>query len=607
MPIPNLALTLSVGGAVASSLPSSLKRTTREIDALREKAAEDRAELKRLSAELRTLEKGTDEYNQTAQQVQSLKDSLAETGAAQRDLVVRQRELQDGAASLGRAMGRMGGVVAGVTGGVIAGVLAITAYSNRLRSFAGLAAQTGGDMRQLDRDARALGVTLGDADLGRAAIQSLAELRQQGRSLQADFAAAGIAGIDIDRLQAGRIELSDIQRVLADIAAEGDTINSAIRRDALAGLVGPDLLQAAAEMNSVSDETLLLRQRLAGASDASLRMRDSVAQGLTPVLTPLFGVVERVSNAIADSSGATRGFIGVVAVGGAVVGGLITAVSAAGFVYIGLKNAVDAARVARTALTATELRATAVSKIGAVATGARAAVQGVLTASLFTSVAGWVAATVAAIGFNVATGGVLLAIGALIAGVILLVKNWDTVKAAVVGFIERFTLLPALFGVVSGAITALGEVAGPVFTAIFNAIKPVADLVQGLVSGIGRVAGVVGRFLGFGGGSEDSAPGEDRRPPRDDGRGGDGRGGPPPSGMVSARPAPMRMDLPAPEQLPPTPVQAMAARGQPDEQTITEITNHFTITGVADPEQVARQVVRILERGEAQIVSTRGA
>lgn len=706
MPIPNLALTLSVAGAVASSLPSSLKTTTRELDALRERAAEDRAELRRLSAELRTLEQGTDEYNETAQRVQALKDSLAETGVEQRNLVVRQRELQAGTNQTGRALGRMGGVVAGVTGGVIAGIAAITAYSGRLRSLSGLAASTGRDVRSLDREARDLGITLGDPDLGRSALTALAELRQQGRALQADFGAAGIAGIDISALQAGNLELADIQRVLQDIAAEGDTINSAIRRDALAGLVGPDLLAAAQQLNDTSDETLLLRQRLAGASDAALEMRDSVAQGLTPVLTPLLGVVQNISGAIAESSGVTRGFIGTVAVGGAVIGGLVTAVSAAGFVYIGLKNAVDAARGAYvllhvaetrsaiasrigaavtgvragvqtvltgslfssvgawTAATAGEVRNRAVSVVGitvtsaraaaqnvltgslfssvgawvassaaaatgtvtttlgTVATGARAAVQAVLTTSLFASVAGWVAATVAAIGFNVATGGVVLAIGALIAGIILLVKNWDTVQAAVVNFISRFTPMGIYIRGVTAVIRTLGEVAGPVFSRILSAVQPVADVVQGLASGIGRVAGFVGQLFGVGGGgSEDTDEG--RRPGTPPAPGAGGAAGmavsPIPSSvqsqtasMESSRPeqvAPqaVRVELPRPEQVTSQPPSTPVSRPGTEQPRITEITNHFTINGVEDARQVAREVVRILERGETQIVSTRSA
>ena len=448
----NLALTLSVGGVVASSLPSSLKKVNKEIDELRAKAAADREELKRLSTELRGLDKDTEAYNETAGKVQGLKDSLAETGEAQRALVIRQRQGQAQVRSMGNAF-RNTGIAAGfLTAAIIAGAVAIATYSNRLRSFSALAALTGRTTRDLDKEAQELGDLLGDRNLARSAVVALATLNQEGQSLQANFGQATLAGLDLAKLRLGTLGIEDAQAALRDIRKENDVTVASLKRNALKEVIGEDVLAAAEQLENATDKTLEFRQVQTQATRSVVELKDAVSKGLTPVLTPLFSATARVSSAIAGASSGWHTFIGVVGIGGIVLGVLATAVAGFGFVMLGLKNAYDITKAATIAFDFAQKRSLVITKAGAVLTGIRAAVQGVLSGALFASVGGFVAATVAAIGFNVATGGVLIGIGVLVAGIVLLIRHFDKLSSVVKPLVRDMKSLGRVFSFVGGLI-----------------------------------------------------------------------------------------------------------------------------------------------------------
>ena len=366
-----LSLAVSIGGVVASSLPSSLKATSRELDSLASKAAEDRTELRRLSGQLKRLEKDSDEYNATAAKVDELKQALAETGEQQRALVVEQRRLQEEGADTGRSL-RSVGVAAGfMAAGVIGGALAVNSMSERLRSFSVLSARTGRTVEDLDRASRDLGVALGDTDLGRAAITALAELNQQGRALQSDFGAAGLAGIDVDTLRRGELTLRDVQMALRDIADEQDRTLAAQRTEALFGLVGADVLQAAHELGNVSDETLRLRQAQVRLNDSILETRDAISRGLVPALEPVFRLGAEAAGGVAHLASAAQGVVTPAALAALAVGG----------VFIAMRTG--------------------------------AAIAGLYTSALGAVRTAYVGATAGAIGFNAATGGALIGLGLL--------------------------------------------------------------------------------------------------------------------------------------------------------------------------------------------------
>lgn len=560
----NISWSIAVGGAVASSLPSSLQRTSKELQALQQRAADDRAELRRLSGELRGLEQGSEAYNVTAARVEELRGSLAETGAEQRRLVMEQRAAEAQSERTGAAFRRTAGFATALTGAVVGATAAVVGYSNRLRQHSALAALTGRTTRALDEDARALGVSLGDRDLGRSAIAALAELNQQGLTAQANFGAAAQAGIDVSALQRGVLTVQDVSAALADIATESDATSAAIRRSALSDFAGPELLAAAQQLGNTSDETLQLRRQLAGLSDDVLETRDNFARGLIPVLTPLSGLFRGASGAIADTSGPMQNVIGVGGVLALTVGGLATAMSGLGFVSIGLSAAwttvttqglraaiatriwytaqvtgtaiagafsatintltgslslqaaaSNRSRLAQLGANAAQLAGATVSGALALGTGALAAAVGLKSTALFASVGAWVAATVAAIGFNVATGGVLLAIGALVAGAVLLVRNWDSVTSAVGALGDRVrgvfnsipepvkTFISVVFPIIgiTRLIAANFDRLRSVAASVFGFIADVVRPVWELVSGIASAIGGIGRLFGLGGGS----------------------------------------------------------------------------------------------------------
>ena len=111
-----LSLTYMVAGVVARSLPTSLNRTTRHLEGLRKTAAADRAELKRLQAGLRGLNKDTDAYRMAVARVEKSKLGLAAKGREIRDVTGRQRDLQEGATRLRGGLLRAGLVIGTVTG-----------------------------------------------------------------------------------------------------------------------------------------------------------------------------------------------------------------------------------------------------------------------------------------------------------------------------------------------------------------------------------------------------------------------------------------------------------------------------------------------------------
>ena len=138
-----LSLTYMVAGVVARSLPSSLNRTTRHLEGLRKTAAADRAELKRLQAGLRGLNKDTDAYRMAVARVEKSKLGLAEKGREIRDVTGRQRDLQQGASRLRGGLVRAGLVIGTVTGLAASLGVVLSRVSGRMRDLRHEALATG--------------------------------------------------------------------------------------------------------------------------------------------------------------------------------------------------------------------------------------------------------------------------------------------------------------------------------------------------------------------------------------------------------------------------------------------------------------------------------
>ena len=138
-------ITLSIGGQVASSLPTSLRRTTRELDNLKAKTSDERNELRSLSTQLRQTSKGTAEYERITQRVATLRDGLAGRGARIRELTIRQRGLNE-------QWGRFAQLGTFAVAGVGATIAAVGAFGSLIRSQAqGLRGRQGeAELAQLD-------------------------------------------------------------------------------------------------------------------------------------------------------------------------------------------------------------------------------------------------------------------------------------------------------------------------------------------------------------------------------------------------------------------------------------------------------------------------
>ena len=71
----NLKATVTIGGAIASSLPSSVKKAVAELDRLKVVHQADVAEATRLKTTLRGLTKGTDDYKARVQQLKKSRNA----------------------------------------------------------------------------------------------------------------------------------------------------------------------------------------------------------------------------------------------------------------------------------------------------------------------------------------------------------------------------------------------------------------------------------------------------------------------------------------------------------------------------------------------------
>ena len=120
----DLKSTIAVGGAIAASLPNSMKRAARELERLKTLQAADEAQAKKLRRELSALGKGTDEYrvktsnlSDVTERLNLREDKITEAGVAARGAQTGVGGLTGRLQGLGRVAGPVGltlGAVAGI-------------------------------------------------------------------------------------------------------------------------------------------------------------------------------------------------------------------------------------------------------------------------------------------------------------------------------------------------------------------------------------------------------------------------------------------------------------------------------------------------------------
>ena len=316
----NLAVSLSIGGAVAAALPNSITGLNRNLHALKDAQNADRREARDLKRSLRELTAGTDEHSAATKRLASLDARIKE----------RSGQIQEQSQAVGLASQRMdkwrgvmkkGAVVLGVVTAAAVGLgVALNKVSDIVVNLDRDSAAVGATMEDLARDAAALGVVLGDSGLGRQAAQGMAEFQQQLRlaqrgigSVSSELKLAGQAGLNLFNLDAS--DSTRFRRQLVDIIRSA----SPAQTDILTQLLPPAVFQAVrAESRATSDVLGLQRQATARAvptqeelqallefsggfhnlqGSAGSLLRQTLVP-FAPVLTRVLGLAVRVTDAV---------------------------------------------------------------------------------------------------------------------------------------------------------------------------------------------------------------------------------------------------------------------------------------------------------------------
>ena len=514
-----LDVSLSVGGVIAQTLPNSLSGAKRRLDDLKQAQAADRKESRALTAAIKKLTEGTDEYNTSVARQAELDARIDERSTQIKGLseetAVASRRME----SL-RGIMRRSAVTAGVVAASITGVaLAIGKVSENVRELDRDAAGAGTDIRGMAREVDALGIALGDADLGRRAAVSLAQFTQDIR-----LAKQGIGDLDHTLAQRAGINLFELD----------DTDPAALRRQLVGVVQGATPAQTDILTRLFPDEVFQgLRAEAFATSDVLGRMEQArnralpdegdvdsltrfssamesvkssggallrealipIANRLSPLIDRVTGVVDKVAVWVEQNPRLTATIAGVVGVLGGLVGIgalVVGTLAAMGFASIGL------------------------AAVGVPSFGAMTGAIGAFTLALLT---------------NPITGFVVLAVAALT----LLVINWDSVVGRVgqgIDFLKSnfdfllagifpFVGIPLLIvrrwdtvtSVVGGAIDSVGDgldwVGGKLgwlrdnFDLLLAGIFPFVGIPLLIVRRWGAVTGVVGGAIDSVGGGLD--------------------------------------------------------------------------------------------------------
>ena len=225
--------TVAIGGTIASSLPSSAKKASAELERLSSAQRIDRRESQRLSSELRTLRRGTDAWKTALAQQSSVKDRLAERSVRIRSLGERTQASTGVLGRFGGVLGRVGPYGAAAAAGIGLATAAAVGLVKILDNFAGQTRQVslqstifGVSTEQLQRDSAALRTVTGDAEQARQQVAGLAKVGQTVRLAAigqgaGDFGAISLgasrAGVSLESLKSGRYDrvVDDIRRSLA--------------------------------------------------------------------------------------------------------------------------------------------------------------------------------------------------------------------------------------------------------------------------------------------------------------------------------------------------------------------------------------------------------
>ena len=246
----NLSLVLTASGAVAKSLPQSLNRAGKEVQALQGRAAALRAELAQQQTAMKRAGRGTDAYRQAAQRATEVRAELGGLGDQLKEATVRQRRFNERLATGRGLLLKVGGAAAVVTAAAVGmGHFTINAAQG-LRTLEVQATTSGVGLQNLNRlIAQNTESMYGNVDAAKAGAFAQADLRGSLQLLkrgigQVDAALIAVSGFNpYEAMNLGAEELDgSIRTLIRDLVKQGDQGTAALY--ALRQQLGPNVYDA---------------------------------------------------------------------------------------------------------------------------------------------------------------------------------------------------------------------------------------------------------------------------------------------------------------------------------------------------------------------------
>ena len=301
---------ISIGGSIAGSLPSSVKKATTELNRLKAVQAADVAEANRLKTAIRGLARGSDEYKTRVQQLREAQsriglrtDQIGKVGAASRQasggvggLTRRLGALKAGAGPVGLALGAVAGIV-------LALGAAFTKAGAEANSILLTSAQFGVSSEGIQRGTAYMREFTQDAGQARQRFESLLKVGQDFQRIrygeQLDprrILAATRLGINVNDLIQGEIDPTALfERVAAgfgDLAPEEARLRAEV-------LLGPELGQLAAAVSEGNLSVEEANRRAESArilSDQQLKANQTMGQNIDEIRQKISELLTQVTS-----------------------------------------------------------------------------------------------------------------------------------------------------------------------------------------------------------------------------------------------------------------------------------------------------------------------
>ena len=293
----NISTVITVGGSVAASLPSSMKRAVAELDRLKLAQQQDVAESNRLRTALRGLSRNSDEYRLRTQQLKDVQerinlrvDRIGEAGVAARTASRGVGGLTNRLSALRAGLGPAGLALGAVTGIMIGLGAAFSRAGAEANDILITSSRFGVSAESFQRGAAYMRTFTQDAGRARRQFETLLGVGQAfervryGEQLDPRrFLAAARLGINVNDLIQGQLDPTQLfERVVAgfqDLAPEEALLRAEV-------LLGPELAanaRAVHEGNLSLDEANRRSESARILSTNQLRANQAMGQNIDEI------------------------------------------------------------------------------------------------------------------------------------------------------------------------------------------------------------------------------------------------------------------------------------------------------------------------------------